>query len=295
MSAEKIVLIALQGAMFASELALGCKATPADVFSLWRRPALLIRSFVSIYLVAPAVTLAILGLWPLPLGVRIGLMLAAISCAAPPSWKQMLAQGGHPAYVYSLLSTTTLLAVVTVPLSLSVLTALPLAADASVPPLQVAKVVAITFFVPLILGMLIGRLAPRVADRMSDRLSALAGYLLPATLVALLALNFTAVLQVGLVSYLTIVALTIVCLALGHWLGGPEPGDRTTLAVATASRYPGIATLIAASNFPDRRAVVMTVAYLIVTTPLLIVYARWWKKHTSDAAGTGDPASATAR
>lgn len=278
MDAGKIVLLVLLAAIFTSVLALGCAAKPAEAFSLWRRPGLLFRSFAAMYLVAPVAALGMMELLPLPRGVKIGLVLLAISCALPPNWKQMLALGGSPSYVFSLLFTTTLVAVVTVPLSLAVLTALPLAADATIPPLKVAGLVVIVFFAPLALGMILQRFAPRAAERIANQVPRVAGLLMLASLLGLLALNFSAVWEIGLLSYVTIAVLVLAGLALGHCLGGPEPGNRATLAIATASRFPGVAAVIAASNFPDKNAVVIIVAYMIVTIPLLNAYASWCKK-----------------
>jgi BASS family bile acid:Na+ symporter len=290
MSAEKVIVIALQIALFTSVLALGFKATLADVLYLWRRPALLARAFVAMYVVMPVVTVMILAL-PLPLGLKIGLTLLAISSALTTSGTQMLALGGRPPYVYSLLVTTSLLAVITVPLSLAILTALPLAADASVPPVQVAKVIAKTFLVPLALGAIFGRLWPRIADRIAGPLNAAAGYVLLGTLLGLLVLNSSGVWQkTGVLDYLVIALLTIVALAVGHWLGGPDPGDRTTLAIATAERHTSVAALIAALNFPNRQAMVMIVIYKIVTLLVMIPYTKWCKQQIASRS-TGSAAA----
>ena len=56
MDAEQVILLVLLATIFASVLALGCRAKPAEVASLWRRPGLLFRSLAAMFLVAPAVT-----------------------------------------------------------------------------------------------------------------------------------------------------------------------------------------------------------------------------------------------
>ncbi|MBI1816973.1 MAG: hypothetical protein HYR72_18495 [Deltaproteobacteria bacterium] len=270
-------MTALQIALFASVLALGFQATLADVLYLWRRPTLLARSFVAMFVVMPVVTVSVLAL-PLSLGLKIGLTLLVISPVLHTAGTKMRALGGGPPYVYSLLVTTSLLAVITVPLSLAILTALPLAANASVPPLQVAKVIAVTVLLPLAMGAIFGRLWPRVADRITGPLNKGAGSVLLATLLGLLALNFTAIWQkTGVLDYLAIAVLTIVALAVGHWLGGSDPGDRTALAIATAERNTGVAALIAALNFADRQAMVMILIYKIVTLLVMIPYTKWCK------------------
>jgi BASS family bile acid:Na+ symporter len=52
-----------------------------------------------------------------------------------------------------------------------------------------------------------------------------------------------------------LVLFSAVGLVIGHWLGGPEGGNRTVLAVATVRRHPGVALAIASVNFPDEKAV----------------------------------------
>jgi BASS family bile acid:Na+ symporter len=72
--------------------------------------------------------------------------------------------------------------------------------------------------------------------------------------------------------------------AVGHLLGGPAEEDRTTLAVATSSRHPGLAMAIAAANFPEQKMLVAgaLVIYLILRMILSIPYARW--RHASPGA-----------
>ena len=54
-------------------------------------------------------------------------------------------------------------------------------------------------------------------------------------------------------------------------MGGPKPGNRTTLALFTAARHPGIAVAIATTNFPQQKLVLPTVLlYLLVNAMRLI-------------------------
>jgi BASS family bile acid:Na+ symporter len=292
MSAEGMTVFALGVALFASALTLGFKATLAEPFFLFRHPGLLIRTFVAMYVVVPMVTVAVLGLVPLPLGVKIGLVLLAISSTETTAPKEMLALGGNPPYVFSLLITMSLVAVITVPLSLAILTALPLAADARVPPLQVAKVVALTFLVPLAAGAFLRRLAPRFAERIDKPLSAAAGYARPVILLSLFALNFSGVWDIGLPSFLVIAGLSVAALAVGHWLGGPNLGDRASLAIAAGSRETGIAALIAALNFPAAKStMVIIVIYEITTSLATLPYEKWCKaRMAAEPLGPGKEA-----
>jgi BASS family bile acid:Na+ symporter len=78
-------------------------------------------------------------------------------------------------------------------------------------------------------------------------------------------------------------------LVVGHWLGGPDAGNRTVLAVATARRHPGIALAIASANFPDEKAVLAVLLWhLIVGSIFSMPYTIWRKRQQ-----TGTPVAGT--
>src|SRR5262249_38590772 len=145
-------------------------------------------------------------------------------------------------------------------------------------PLSVAVAVSRTFFVPLLVGMLLPRLAPRWADRIRRPVMLVAGLVLVTVLLSLLVLHFRAVLEVGPLSLGAIAILTFASLAVGHLLGGPEPGNRTCLALASSTRHVGLAAVIAVSNFPEDRPLPIVLVFIGVSTVATILYALWLKK-----------------
>ena len=76
-----------------------------------------------------------------------------------------------------------------------------------------------------------------------------------------------------------IAAFTIAALLTGHLLGGPNPSDRASLAIACASRHIGLALLIAA-NARGQHALELVVAYLLASAVVTIPYVLWIKKRT---------------
>lgn len=61
-----------------------------------------------------------------------------------------------------------------------------------------------------------------------------------------------------------------------HWLGGPDPDDRTVLALSTATRHPGVAIAIAQVNAPEPQAI--TAAFLLaflVGGIVSVPYVKW--------------------
>jgi bile acid:Na+ symporter, BASS family len=193
MDVGTVLTFLLLGAIIASVLALGFNASASDILYLWHRPGLVLRSFIAMYVVMPLIAVLLVLLLPLPPGGKEGLVLVAISAGAPLLPKTMLKLGCNPPYVYSLLVSTSLAAVLTIPTSLVLLSPiLPENARESI--LSVAVVVARTFLVPLTVGILVRRLAPRTADRIRGPVLLVAGLVLVTVLLSFLVLNFSAVL-----------------------------------------------------------------------------------------------------
>ena len=71
----------------------------------------------------------------------------------------------------------------------------------------------------------------------------------------------------------------ILAVLTGHFLGGPDPEDRTLLVLATVSRHPAVALAIAQANFPQQKlAGPAVVLYLLLSAMVSAPYVKWTKK-----------------
>ena len=67
--------------------------------------------------------------------------------------------------------------------------------------------------------------------------------------------------------------------AAGHLLGGPDPGNRTALALATATRHPGVAIAVLHAVAPSDRSVAPDVLlYLLVAAVVSAPYVALRKR-----------------
>jgi len=76
------------------------------------------------------------------------------------------------------------------------------------------------------------------------------------------------------------IVLSGIGLLVGHLLGGPDPQHRTVLALATASRHPGVA-LVAATSASAQAPRLITAAVLLAFVLSMIIsapYAAWRKR-----------------
>lgn len=275
MTLTAVLLLTLKLCVPALVLAVGLGTTAADLLALWHRRWLLMRSLLAMYVVVPLLALAAAWLLPLPAGVKIALLVLAISAGAPLLPRKLMDLDSD-AFVFGLVLLTSLLAIVTVPAWLAFLGHL-FERDASLGPAAVTKVVGVSLLLPVVLGMALHAWRPVWSERLADRLLAIVGALFGACALALLTLNLPLLAGVPMVAWLALGGLGLTALAAGHLLGGPQPDDRTALAVACATRHVGIAALAAAA-VPGERTLVLLLAYLVVATVLSFGYLRWRRR-----------------
>ena len=276
MSPTQMIGLLVKLSVLSTVFALGLNATVDDSTYLWRRPLLLGRSFLAMYVVTPLVAILLVRVFAAPPPVEIAVLLMAISAGAPALPKKLLTLGGNPSYVYSLAVTMALLAIVTVPVSLALLGWF-FGREATVAPGQVAWVLTTAFLAPLLAGMVVHRVAPMLAARVGEPLMKLASLVLLGVVVLILATSIPEIAAMRRQTFALLAVMTVAALAVGHVLGGPEPDNRTTLAVACATRFPGLGLLVASLNFPNARPLPIVVAFLLIAGVVVIPYARWRK------------------
>jgi len=172
------------------------------------------------YVVVPVAALLMARTVPLPVAVKTAILVLAISAGAPLLPRKLM-KLGREGYVFSLVVTSSLLAVVAVPAWLEILGTL-FGREAELDPGAVALVIAKSFLAPLVWdAVAMAALERRGAS--SQWLLGAAGATLTAAGLALLVLHGGALVAVGVVPLLALVATTLVALAIGHALGGPTP------------------------------------------------------------------------
>ena len=284
MTLARLIPLLLQGSVGAVVFALGLRAAPGDITYLLRRPSLMVRSLVTMLVLMPLLVALLAALFDLRPEVELALLLLAVSPVPPVLPGKQAKAGGNLSHAIGLLAVSGAIAIVTAPLTVKAIVAV-FGRDVHVPVATVARTIALTVFVPLLAGVLIRRWRPALAARATGPLSIAGSTLLGLVFIPILMRSWRAILtQAGQFSGLAIVAFIIAGLALGHVLGGPDEDDRTVLALATASRHPGVALAIAGSILSDQDAVsaVVLLALLlgaVVTRP----YAKWRTRMTSPA------------
>jgi BASS family bile acid:Na+ symporter len=266
MTLQTLILFVLKTSIALDTLGLGLRSTFAEATSLFRRPADLGRSFVSMNVVMPLFALALAMTFNIHPAVKFALVALSVSPVPPLFPHRAFKAGGREDYTLGLLVAMALLAIVVIPVTMEIfgpLTSLPL----QMPARSIASLVLNTVLLPLSAGIALRLLAPGFAQRAARWIVILASVLLVLSVVPVLFVSARAILSLmGNGTVLSLAAFSLLGLGTGYLFGGPEPENRRVLALATSSRHPAIAVAIAQTNFPNQKlATPAIVLYLIIS------------------------------
>jgi bile acid:Na+ symporter, BASS family len=276
---EWVLTAAAVGTVFTVMFSVGLGIAAGDLRLAWQRPGLMLRGLFAVLVAVPALAVIVTRILELPRMAQIGVVLMAISPGAPVALRRSLGAGGHRAFAPALQISIALLVVASMPLSIALLNDV-YAGKASIAPWSVAKQVLVAQLLPLTLGMAVRRFRRQLAERFEGKLAA-AGNLMLLALVAVILVNVWHVtLDEGVRVWPAIVLTTLGAIAMGHWLGGPEPATRTAVAISSALRNPGLALLVAAFNRAPPAITGTVLAYVLVTALLVLPYMAWRRRVT---------------
>jgi predicted Na+-dependent transporter len=270
--------------------AIGLGSKASDVAYLLQRPGLLWRSVLAMYVLVPLVSLALVALLPLGPIAKVALLLLAASAGAPLLPKK-LGKIGNEAYVLSLVVLSSLLAIVVAPAWTGLLGRLS-GTSLGISPMQMAALLGKGFLAPLAAGMVLRALFPGASQRGSEWLLRIAGVVVAVTALVLVIAQLKILLQVKWEGFAALAGLLASGLTIGHWLGGPDPDDRTALALFCATRHLGI-TVLVVTAISSRALGAVIVTYIVTSIAITMPYLKWRERASRSARA--EPASAPAR
>jgi BASS family bile acid:Na+ symporter len=179
--------------------------------------------------------------------------------------------GGTRKYVYGIQAAAAVMALVSVPL-LGGLAARFYNVEALFPVAVVARNVAKGIFLPLCLGLALGRWAlPSHALRIAPAVSLIGNILLLLAFVPIVVGAWPAIARLIGDGAVLVIALFLALSALGgHLLG--DPASPSSLAIAAATRHPGIALALASANEGNKSVSAAVLLVLLTGIVVLIPY-----------------------
>jgi BASS family bile acid:Na+ symporter len=281
MELQRIVMLGLQVSILSTVFGYGLKTTADDLLFVVKRPGLLTRSLLSVFVIMPVITFALTRIFAIKEVVEISLIALAISPVPPLLPTKEAHAGGKSSFGLGLLMLLALLSIPAAPVAIAVVGRLshqPLAIE----PTAIAKLALMSVLAPMTVGMIVRAFAPAFAERIAGSVSFGAKVLL---LVATIALSagvwrsvWAATGQGGILAILVFIGAG---LAVGHLLGGPERDESVVLGLSTACRHPAIAFTIASANFPEAHFGGAIILYLLLSGLVGIPYVRWNRQRLS--------------
>src|SRR5215470_92640 len=282
-----VIVVVLKTSIFLNVLALGMSARPSHAAFVLGRPVLLLRSVFAMNVIMPLIAVALVQAFNLRPALKVALLAVSLSPVPPLLPRRELQAGGKAPHTIGFLVSAAVLSVALVPLGLSFF-GWAFDKEAHVPEAAIARLVMTTVLSPLLIGIAIRYFAPRAAERLA-RPVLIAGFVLLAAGVLPVPLAWRAIFALlGDGTLLALITFSIAGLAVGHWLGGPDPTRRTVLALSTACRHPAIALTIASANVAEPKPVMAAVMlYLIVSILVSTVYIKLRPGRDAEAGGGG--------
>ncbi|MFM7264539.1 MAG: transporter [Cyanobium sp.] len=261
--------------LFTLMVALGLGLRGEAVALLRRRPYLILRVLVGTCLLLPLAALVLLRsplLESLSPPVRLAIALMAISPSAPLTLRKAGRQGGDRELAAVLQLLAAAAAIVTIPLMADLYRAVFHVSSWDIQPLPVARQVLLMQGLPLGLGLLVRRCVPALAERLVGPLDRVANTLLLGLSVLILVRSWPllrAFLATNRTGLACMALMVLLALAIGWLLSGPGLRERTTVAVVTSTRNPGLALLFASTYASGVAGLKLAILLYVLLTLLL--------------------------
>lgn len=288
---QQVLTVVAATTVFAVMFTLGLGVVIGEMRWVYAQPGRLARALFAAIVAVPALALVVSRVFDLERWVEIGIMLMAIAPGAPVALRRSLAAGGSRSFAPVLQMLLALLAIVSMPLWVVALNVV-YAGHADISPWSIARQVFFAQLLPLCLGTLCRTAWPVRAQRLEPLLARIAGVLLIGLIVLALIDVWQVVIDAGPRSALAIVVLTLLALGVGHLLGGPDAGTRTSIAISSALRNPGLALLVATLNHAAPAVTRTVLSYLVIAALTVVPYALWRQRVAARGiAGNGRDAT----
>lgn len=269
--------------LFALMLGMGLNLTIRQVLYLWSKPGWLIRTLLASFVLVPIAAALVVQMIPLPVPVRIGIALMAITPGAPLIYQKVSKMKWNVALAASYQVTVSLLVIVFLPFVTTLLSYV-YPNQGVVTPLQVFKQVLAVQFIPLIIGLSVRAGIPDLANDLQEFVTRIGNGMLLALGVVILAKGLDAVLEAGILPILAIALMATISLGIGHFLGGQDLDTRATLAIANTTRNAGLALVISVLNFTRAEILPTVIVYALISAFVVVIYNKRLRSSSNEVS-----------
>ena len=262
--------------VFTVMLSLGLLLEREQIAMALQRRVVLAAILFAVVVPVPALAVLTVKLFGLRGAVAGGIVLMAISPGAPVALRRAIQAGAGVGFAPALHLAIVMLAVVTVPISVMVMSWI-FSVRFAISPLDVARQVFFAQLLPLGIGAALRSWRPVTVSRIEPRLAAISNLMLLALIVLCLVALGPRMAALGWAPPLAGIGLTLCALAAGAAFAGRDASVRPAAAVASAMRNPGLALLIATRNSAPPDVTASVFAYALGLAVVIFAFLAWRK------------------
>ena len=264
--------------------ALGLRTPPKDILNLFRKPVIIGRALLSMFVFMPACTL--LMTWSLPLepAIRGSLLALSVAPLAPILSGASTKAETEGNFMLALQIFSALATIVSVPIMLN-LDEYIFNFETRYPMGEITWVITKQIVIPLAIGLsfsgFIGQKSERIAFWL-DRIGTIALIIGMVMILSVVLPNVWGMMANG--RLLSVIAFTGLVLVGGYLFGGSQKGIRDNIIMAGAQRHPGIAFVIATVALPaeEDHIIAVIVLFVLFGTIATLPYILTFKKKTDN-------------
>lgn len=262
---EMVFDISMSILVAGSMVTMGLGLTVAQILAPFKNVRIVLLALLANFLIIPLFAFSIISLLPVSEGVRIGLILLALSGGASFIPIIVKKAKGPVASAIGLMLLLLIVTIIIMPLIVPIIFS-----GAALNSQAIAQSLLLTMLIPLLAALAIRAYFPNIAVRIQP-ISAIvtnsAALILVASAVFLYAKTIIANIDVLPVILLFFLGST----AIGYFTGGKNRAARIVLSVGAGLRNPPVAILIASDNFSNE-PMAAVVPLLVAIVGLLILF-----------------------
>ena len=291
MNMDAIINLLASIALFVMMVTVGIGVNFGDVLRVARNWRLSLRAAIANYLFVPLFAVGLLLYFHPRAMVAVGFLVAIVCPGAPFGPPLTAIAKGKVITAVGLMTVLAGSSAIIAPLLLRLL--LPMISVPSgllLHPRHVVKVLMLSQFLPLCLGLMLRRFRLEWTLRWKNAFTRISTLLNVGLLVLVLVVQFNMLRQIRITGYLGMLALVLSTLIVGWVMGGPDRRERKTMAIVTSARNVGVALVIVAGSFPGTAAVTAAIAFALFQIVLVLLIAAAWGRASSPALGASKAA-----
>jgi len=264
--------------------ALGLRTPPKDILNLFRKPVIIGRALLAMFVFMPACTLLMTWILPLEPAIRGSLLALSVAPLAPILSGASTKAETEGNFMLALQIFSALATIVLVPIMLN-LDEYIFNFETRYPMGEITWVITKQIVIPLTIGLslsgFIGQKSERIAFWL-DRIGTIALIIGMVMILSVVLPNVWGMMANG--RLLSVIAFTGLVLVGGYLFGGAQKGIRDNIIMAGAQRHPGIAYVIATVALPaeEDHIIAVIVLFVLFGTIATLPYVLTFKKKTDN-------------